>query len=84
MISLSASVTGSIDMSVYLKQDARMALDNARIEYDPRIGKPRFSAKTSQNLNNLQVIRGAVIKGTASLSGRILELILKNDSFLID
>ena len=68
-LKLTASASGSFDASITLQKDARIALDNARIEYEPGNGLPKLSTKGSQNFNNLKIAKTVVLQGQASLSG---------------
>ena len=68
-LKLTASANGSFDASITLQKDARVALDNARIEYEPGNGLPRISVRASQNLNNLKIAKTVLLQGHASLSG---------------
>ena len=68
-IKLTASASGSFEASITLKKDARIALDHARIEYEPGNGLPKLSASASQNLNSLEIEKTVALQGSASLGG---------------
>ena len=75
-MTLTTSASGSFEASITLKKDARIALDNVRVEYEPGKGLPRLSSRFSNNFNNLQIQKLAVLQGSATLSGSDLFIIV--------
>ena len=75
-LKLTASASGSFKASITLKKDARIALDNARVEYEPGKGLPKFSLRASNNLNNLQIQKVALLQGSATLTGKYPNIIV--------
>ena len=61
-LKLTASASGSFDASITLQKDARVALDNARIEYEPGNGLPRLSIRASQNVTNPNIAKTVVLQ----------------------